>query len=76
MNEKFIKEMIDFNNRHSNFEELCDYYNLDNEKIIKQFEQVFFDGIRRGGSWESQVLQSMFCLDTLEEDYQRVSYEQ
>lgn len=75
MNQKYIKEMAGFYDRHSNFEELCDYYNLDNEKIITKFKEVFFEGIRRGGSWESQVLQSMFCLDTLEEDYRRVSDE-
>ena len=75
MNEKYIKEMAEYYNRHSNFEELCDYHNLDNEKIIMKFKEVFFEGIRRDGSWENQVLQSMFCMETLEEDYQRVSYE-
>ena len=68
MNEYLAKREL-FYNKHKDFEEFCYFYSLDEQKIIQHFKNTFFEGFRRGGSWENQVLNQMFNIDTMEEEY-------
>ena len=71
MNERdeYLKQREIFYQKHKNFEEFCYFYSLDEEKIINHLKNTFFEGFRRPGSWEAQVVQSMFNIDNIEEEY-------
>lgn len=66
---EYFKSQNEWFERHANFDEYCEYWELDEEKIIQTFKEVFFDGLRRGGSWERQAIDMMFSIETLIEDY-------
>lgn len=47
------------------FKKLCCELNLNEEEVKEQLLQTFVDGIRRPGSWERGVLESIFPMDDL-----------
>lgn len=55
--------MYEYMPEHYSFEDICKLFELDEEKVTKELQKVFANGIRRPGSWERGVLQSIFCFE-------------
>lgn len=45
------------------FDKMTEKLQLDKEEILEALKGVFTTGIRRSGSWERNVLESIFCID-------------
>ena len=48
---------------NDDFNEIIEELQLDKEKILERLKDVFTTGMRRSGSWERNVLESIFCID-------------
>lgn len=63
--------MKEFYKNHKDFNEYCEFNKLDKDKITKRLQEVFFEGMRKGGSWECQVLESIFNFEEFYQEYKK-----
>ena len=69
----YLEYMEEFYSRHQDFDEFCNYYSLDSDAIVERLKDVFFDGIRRSGSWERQAVQMIFGdIEMIFEEYEYI----